>query len=140
MAGPRERFRSRVEALIDQFEAAIRGSEWVSRRYPKRFRDEAGRVEEIPALYLQKGAVNLLLDPIGDDVPGAEGVVDLYLMPTYDPEASLYFEGGQWVFHYGFPPDSSDAPSGAEAHAFAVSDESIPRVLNAIADHAVPSV
>ncbi len=39
----------------------------------------------------------MLLDPIGYDVPGAEGAADLYPMLTYDPTASAYFENGQWV-------------------------------------------
>lgn len=139
MPDHREPFRSRVEALVDQFERAIQGGEWISRRYPKRFRDDAGRIEEIPALYLQKGPINLLLDPIGDDMPGAEGVVDLYLMPTYDPEASLYIEGGRWVIHYTFP-DPMETRSVGAAQAMPVSDESIHQVLNSIAEHAVPSV
>jgi hypothetical protein len=41
---------------------------------------------------VQKGANSLLLDPVGYDVAGAEGVADLYLMPAYDPMASLYFD------------------------------------------------
>ena len=47
-------------------------------------RDVDRQIFEIPALYLQKGPIRVLLDPVAYDVPGAEGVVDLYLMPTYD--------------------------------------------------------
>ena len=53
---------------------------------------------------LQKGPVRVLLDPIAYDVPGAEGVVDLYLMPTYDDMASLSFEHGDWVIRYARIP------------------------------------
>ena len=116
------------------------GDEWITRRYPKRLRDEAREVYEIPALYAQKGATRLLLDPIGYDVPGAEGAADLYLMPAYDPMASLYFEGGQWMFHYAFPPDPREPRSETETQALPLSAETINQVLNAIAEHAVPSV
>ena len=60
-------------------------------------------VYEVPALYVQKGATSLLLDPVGYDVPGAEGAAYLNLMPAYDPMAWLFFEGGQWMLHYALP-------------------------------------
>ena len=47
---------------------------------------------EVPALFLQKGPIMVLLDPVAYDASGAEGVIDLYLMPTNDDMASLYFE------------------------------------------------
>ena len=82
----------------------------------------------------------MLLDPIGYDVPGAEGAADLYLMPTYDPAASVYFEDGQWVIHYIFPPDPMETHSEVEAQALPVSAETINQILNSIAEHAVPSI
>jgi hypothetical protein len=80
------------------------------------------------------------LDPIGYDVPGAEGAADLYLMPTYDPTASVYFEDGQWVIHYAFPPDSMETQSVVEVQALPLTAETINQVLNSIAEHAVPSI
>ena len=82
----------------------------------------------------------MLLDPVGYDMPGAEGAADLYLMPAYDPTASLYFEGGQWMLHYTFPPDASESRAGIGAQVLPLSAETINQVLNSIADHAVPSV
>ena len=69
------------------------GREWVTRRYPKKLRDEARQVYEVPALHLQKGPTNLLLDPIGYDVPGAEGAADLYLMPAIRPHGEHLLRG-----------------------------------------------
>ena len=82
----------------------------------------------------------MLLDPIGYDVPGAEGAADLYLMSTYDPAASVYFEDGQWVIHYAFPPDSVETHSVAEAEVLQLSAATINQVLNSIVEHALPSV
>ncbi len=140
MSEQREKFRRRVEELVARFEGEVDRHEWVTRRYPKRLRDDARQVYEVPALYLQKGPTSLLLDPIGYDVPGAEGAADLYLMPTYDPTASVYFEGGQWMIHYAFPPDPMEPRSVLETRVLPLSAETINQVLNSIAEYAVPSV
>jgi hypothetical protein len=141
MSEQREQFRRRVEELVARFEVGVDRREWVTRRYPKRLRDDAREMYyEVPALYLQKGPTSLLLDPIGYDVPGSEGTADLYLMPTYDPAASVYFEDGQWVIHYAFPPDSMETHSAVEAKALPLSAETINQVLDSIAEHAVPSI
>jgi hypothetical protein len=140
MSDAREQFRERVDALVARFEGEVDRGEWLTRRYPKRLRDDTREVYEVPALYIQKGATSLLLDPVGYDVPGAEAAADLYLMPAYDPVASLYFEGGQWILHYAFPPDPSAPHSVIETQDLPLSSETINQVLNSIADHAVPSV
>ena len=54
MSERRERFQRLVEDLVGQVERWVDPREWVTRRYPKRMRDD-GRVFEIPALCLQKG-------------------------------------------------------------------------------------
>lgn len=133
MSGQRQRFQERVEELVARFEAEVDRGEWITRRYPKRLRDDDNQVYEVPALYLQKGATPLLLDPIGDDMPGTEGAADLYLMPVYDPLATVYFENGQWVIHYNFPADQMGS------QALPLSAETINQVLDSIAEHAVPS-
>jgi hypothetical protein len=140
MSEQREQFRRRVEELVARFEVEVDRGEWVTRRYPKKLRDDSRQVYEVPALYLQKGPTSLLLDPVGYDVPGAEGAADLYLMPTYDPTASVYFEGGEWVIHYAEPPDRAEAPAEVETKAVHLSADTINQVLNSIAEHAVPSI
>jgi hypothetical protein len=138
MSEQREQFQRRIEELVARFEQDVDRDEWITRRYPKRLRDDARAVYEVPALRLQKGATNLLLDPVGFDVPGAEGAADLYLMPAYDPTASLYFEGGQWMLHYILPPDAIETHSVTESQALPLSVETINQVLDSIAEHAVP--
>ena len=140
MSEQREQFQRRIEELVARFEQDVDRDEWITRRYPKRLRDDDRAVYEVPALRLQKGATNLLLDPVGYDVPGAEGAADLYLMPAYDPTAWLFFEGGQWVLYYIFPPDPKATHSVIEPQALPLSAETINQVLNSIAEYAVPSV
>ena len=140
MPEQREQFQRRVEELVTRFEAEVDRREWVTRRYMKRLRDDARSVYEVPALYLQKGPTSLLLDPIGYDVPGAEGAADLYLMPTYDPTASIYFESGEWVIQYNVPADRLETQPVVEAQVLPLSVDTINQVLNSIAEHAIPSI
>ena len=65
---------------------------------------------QAPALLLQQDTLRMLLEPIARTAPGADGVVDLYLMPAYDDIATLYFADGKWQLHYTFP-DPREAPT-----------------------------
>lgn len=60
-------------------------------------------------LFLQKGPIKLLLDPIGLDLPGANGLADIYWMPVCGPEGSVYFKNRRWMIHYDFPPEPLEA-------------------------------
>jgi hypothetical protein len=139
MSKQRDQFHTRVENLVEQVRGWVEPHEWVTKEYPKKMRDVENQVYQIPALFLQKGPIRVLLDPVAYDVPGSEGVVDLYLMPTYDDMASLYFEEGGWTIHYAFPPDSKETHSVIEAKALPLREDTINKVLDSIAAHAEPS-
>jgi hypothetical protein len=76
---------------------------WSTRRIEVPLNDSELGKYKAPALLMQEDAVRILLEPVARSAPGAEGVVDLYLMPAYDDIASLYFYDGQWHVHYMFP-------------------------------------
>src|SRR6202022_2768927 len=76
---------------------------WATRRIEKRLEDSQIGKHQVPALLMQEGTCRVLLEPVGRSAPGAEGVVDLYLMPAYDDIASLYFYGNRWNLHYLLP-------------------------------------
>lgn len=139
MSKQREEFRKRVAALVGDVRAWVEPHDWVTKRYDKRMRDADDKVFMAPALFLQKGPTRVLLDPVAYDVPGAEGVVDLYLMPTYDDMASLYFEKGRWNVHYAFPPEPTETHSVIEMSVLPLSGDVINQVLDSIAAHAEPS-
>ena len=139
MSEQRDQFQQRVETLVERVREWVEPHEWVTKPYPKKMRDVDRQVFEVPALFLQKGPTRVLLDPIAYDVPGAEGVVDLYLMPTYDDMASLSFEHGRWVIHYAFPPDPIETHSAIESEALPLSEDTINQVLDSITAHAEPS-
>lgn len=139
MADNRSQFQVIVADLVKNVRVWAESNEWVTKIHPKKMRDGDRNIFEVPALLLQKGPARLLLDPVAYDVPGSQGVVDLYLMPTYDDVASLYCEEGQWSIHYGFPPDPIETHSGIENGSLPLSEENIIKVLNSIAENAVPS-
>jgi hypothetical protein len=139
MSVQRDNFQILVSHLVQTIKDWVQPVDWVTRTYPKKMRDNGREVFEIPALYLQKGPTRVLLDPIAFDVPGADAVVDLYLMPTYDDIATLYFKRGAWVIHYEFPKTQDPSHHDSEASFLPLSKESINLVLNAIEEHAIPS-
>jgi hypothetical protein len=139
MSEQRDLFQNRINTLVEQVGGWVSSHEWVTKTYPKKMRDVDHQVYEVPALFLQKGPIRVLLDPVAYDVPGAEGVVDLYLMPTYDDMASLYFQDGMWKIHYAFPPEPKETHSVIESKALPLSEETINQVLDSIAVHAEPS-
>jgi hypothetical protein len=140
VSAQRDQFSQRVQALVEQVRQWVEPHEWVTKAYPKKMRDADNQIYMIPALFLQKGPIRALLDPVAYDVPGAEGVVDLYLMPTYDDLAILYFEDGTWRIHYAFPLELPDSRVVFETKAIPLSEETVNQVLDSIAAHAEPSV
>jgi hypothetical protein len=140
MSDKSDAFAKQVEAVVSNFEASLSGRDWSMRRDPKRMRDELGNVYSALSLTLIKGPVRLLLDPNGYDIPGADGVMDLYLLPPYDPVATLYLEDGEWFIHSPFPAalDAVDDPSKWSRSC--LTKDSISNTLGSIVEHAVPSV
>ena len=135
----RRHHASRERLVVGRPEEWVEPHDWVTKEYPKKMRDVDLQIYPISALFLQKGPVRVLLDPVAYDVPGAEGVVDLYLMPTYDDMASLFFEKGKWTIHYAFPPNAVETHSLIEVEALPISEKTINQVLDSIATHAEPS-
>ncbi len=101
---------------------------WSTRTISKKMKDSRLGEYEAPALLIQKETTRVLLDPITRFAPGADGVVDLYLLPAYDDIASLYFVDGEWRLHYMF----SGTPTVAtisQAEPCSLSKDSIGKVL-----------
>ena len=138
MRDPRDVWKERLEALFAQVKNWVEPHDWVTRTYPKRMREFDQSVFEVSALVLQRGPMRLILDPVAYDAPGCDGVVDLYLMPTYDDMAVLILVDGVWQIEYDFSQapgaQRNEDPIGVE-----LTETSLNRVLDEIAAHAVPS-
>src|SRR5262249_50078611 len=74
----------RLGDLVQQVESWARELDWATRRIDKTMEDSWLGSYKAPALIMQRETTRVLLEPIARTAPGAEGVVDLYLMPAYD--------------------------------------------------------
>jgi hypothetical protein len=140
MSQKRKQFEKLVDGLVKSTNEFAGRHDWVTKVYPKKFRGVDGQAFEVPALFLQKGPVRILLDPIAFDVPGSEAVVDLYLMPAYDDLATLFFENGGWTIHYAFPPNPLETHSVVETKILQFDETTFSEVLDSIAQHAEQSI
>lgn len=139
----RERFRdawlARLGGLIDSVENWVRDAGWSTRRIEKLMHDSEIGKFPAPALLLQEGTTRVLLEPVARSAPGAEGVVDLYLMPAYDDIASLYFCDGRWQLHYMFPGTPAVATIG-DTDSKTLSKETLFGVLDEMRKNAAANV
>jgi hypothetical protein len=125
----------RVAELVTTVERWSKELGWATRRLDKRLDDPFIGTHSVPALIMQEDLCRVLLEPVGRAAPGADGVVDLYLMPAYDDIASLYDYGGAWHLHY-HDPDESERTTMQEAVGVPLSKESFATVLAAMKKHA----
>jgi len=124
----------RLTALVDAVEQWAQELGWSTRRIEKRMEDSEVGSYQAPALLMQEETTRALLEPIGRSAPGADGVVDLYLMPAYDDIASIYFANGAWhLLHTSV--DSAHAPT-SQVEAKPLSKETLHDVLRAMRKHA----
>jgi hypothetical protein len=119
---------NRLEDLINKIEAWARTLDWSTRRIEKKMENSQIGQYRAPALLMQKETTRGLLEPIGPSAPGADGVVDLYLMPAYDDVASLFFYDGRWNLQYIGPRAVNDA-SRTESESKPLSRETFQEVL-----------
>jgi hypothetical protein len=129
-----ERMRARavwiesVKALVDQVEIWAREMHWSTRRVEKKLEDDWIGKHRVPALLMQEDTCRIILEPVGRSSSGAQGVVDLYLMPAYDDIASLYYYENRWNLHYMFPGSKAVATI-SETEAVPLSKEALEKVL-----------
>jgi hypothetical protein len=132
----RDDWLKRLSKLLDAVERWAGELGWSTRKVEKRMEDAETGAYQAPALLLQQDAVRVLLEPIARTAPGAEGVVDLYLMPAYDDIASLYLVNGNWQLHYMFPGQPTVATI-RDAQSKELSKETLAAVLEAMKQNAV---
>lgn len=125
----------KLDKLVEKVTTWATELEWSAKRIQKRMEDSELGDYLAPALLVQKGSVRLFLEPVARAAPGAEGVVDLYLMPSYDDIASLYYYNGRWNVHYVFPGAASVAAID-EAAAMPLTKPTIERVFREMSSDA----
>src|SRR6185312_6531632 len=96
----RTEWLERLNALTSQVKVWAEKSRWRTRVVSKPTRDSVLGRYEVPLLLMERDGVEVALNPVSRFVLGADGAVDLYVVPAYDEVASLYFVDGQWTLHY----------------------------------------
>jgi hypothetical protein len=129
-------WQDRLRILMQAVKEWVERAGWRTRTIQKSINDRKLGNHKVPVLLMAKDAIELALNPVSPLVPGAEGAVDLYLVPAYDDIASLYFESGRWMIHYSFSSDSQESRSDTDGEALPLSEETIIRIMNSIASHA----
>jgi hypothetical protein len=125
----------RLSTLLKLVRSWAEELDWSTRQIKKAMQDSRLGNYEAPALIMQKGATRLFLDPIARFAPGADGVVDLYLMPAYDDIASLYFVNGEWRLHY-MSPGTPSVATIREAESSPLSKDTFAQVLDEMTNNA----
>lgn len=125
-----------LSELVDRIRHWADELDWSTRPIEVTLRDSQLGKYQAPALLMQKEAVRVLLEPVARSAPGAEGVVDLYLMPSYDDIASLYLREGDWRIHYMFP-GTPTVPTISEADSRPLTKRAIQDVLEEMKKNAV---
>jgi hypothetical protein len=112
------------------------GKEWTAEEKMRPMRDSVLGEYKAPALFLQREFTRVVLEPVARFAPGANGVVDLARLPTYDDVATLYRIGDEWKLHYVFR--GANVVAGPRTAQSLPLDEAIfRRVLDEFSSHAV---
>ena len=117
----------RVSDLVQTFEKWAKDFGWSTKRIERKIEDNRLGTHKVAGLVIQEDAVRVLLEPISATAPGADGLVDLYLMPGYDDIASLYHDQNGWHAHYVFP--TQQAGSFREGESRPVTRETLGAIL-----------
>jgi hypothetical protein len=131
----RHKWLDRVGKLVGDIELWGEKLGWATRRIEKHLEDSGVGAHKVPALLLQKETVRVLLEPVSPRALGAEGIVDLYLMPSYDDIASLYFREGRWRVHYIFQGRGEAAAMSEEVESQPLSEDIFAAVLEEMKKH-----
>jgi hypothetical protein len=108
-------------------------SGWQGRLTSKHIAEKGLDRYEVPVLVMHREEAEVSLVPVTRQVPGADGLVELFRMPAYDAVASLYLEKGQWFIHHAFTPDPTEGRSVIEPERLRLEEGSLNRVLDDIA-------
>lgn len=130
-----QEWEGRLSALISELDTWAQELGWSTRKIDKQLKDSLIGTHRVPALLMQEGTVRVFAEPIARSAPGADGVVDLYLMPAYDDIASLYFVNGDWQLHYMFP-ESQTVATIRDSEPKPLRKETLWEVLKAMKDNA----
>jgi hypothetical protein len=87
-----------VSRLVGEAEAWSGERGWVAKRMGKTLKDKFLGAYEAPQLLIHTTQHQLLLDPVARYVPGASGLLDLAVLPSYE-SVMITRADGKWSIH-----------------------------------------
>ncbi len=123
----------RLDTLVAEVKSWAEASGWRTRRIDKTVTERELGTYKVPVLLMEKNTVEVVLNPVGRSIPGANGAVDMYVAPAYDDIAGLYLEGNHWVIHYAGRPNPMAAAGVTEIEPKAYSETTIRKILDEMA-------
>ncbi len=131
----RQEWLGKLEQLVSLVKGWAEEFDWSTKLVTKKLTDEVIGEYRATGLLMQQETIRLFLEPVTRSAPGTEGVVDLYLMPSYDDIASLCYYNHQWNIHYLLEGTLEDqALSDTEGQP--LSKETLREVLDEMKAHA----
>ena len=98
----------RLGDLIEDVRTWATNLGWSTRKIETSIDDSQLGRHTVPAILIQRDTTRILIEPIARlAASGADGVVDLYLLPAYDDIASIYHYDDGWHLHYMFPKQAT---------------------------------
>jgi hypothetical protein len=94
----RDEWVAAVESVVRDAEAWSKNQGWATRLDPKTIREDRLGEYTVPRLLIHTLDGRLLLVPVARYVGGADGRIDLFLMPSYDSVPITRTAGG-WSIH-----------------------------------------
>jgi hypothetical protein len=134
-ATARNEWLERLRRLVETVREWAEDLGWATRVVDKKLEDAEIGNYKAPGLLLQRDTVRLFLEPVARDAPGTEGIVDLYLMPSYDDIASFYYYNNRWNVQYVFQ-DEAIVAKVREAEAKSLTKPILRKVLDEMKAHA----
>ncbi|MBC7816604.1 MAG: hypothetical protein IAG10_06930 [Planctomycetaceae bacterium] len=135
----RDQWLERLSALVKDVQEWATDLGWSTRQIETKLEDSEIGAYEAPALLLQMETTRVLLEPITRSAPGADGVVDLYVMPAYDDIASFYFVDDEWRLHHTVTPSPGGA-SVRDGRSVILSKATLQNVLEGMRQNAAHAV
>ncbi len=128
---------ARLNDLVSLIKGWVEPSGWHTRAMTKPLTEAGLGRYDVPILILLRDEVDIVLSPIARPVPGADGVVDFYLMPGYADLFRLCFDGEAWSIENILPRDpTAPEPVLGDHERLPLDEETINRVLDVISGHA----
>ena len=131
----RHEWLEKLRRLVTTVKGWAEELDWATKTVEKKMEDAEIGNYKAPGLLLQHETVRLFLEPVARTAPGADGVVDLYLMPSYDDIASLYYYNDRWNVHYLFG-ETPTVGNLREAEARPLTKATLRKVFSEMKAHA----